>query len=155
MIFYSPTKTAKAMAIGWKAKLDQFDLYGTLIFLPMIVCLLLALQWGGSKYPWHNGRIIALLVIFAVLLICFSAIQVWKKDNATVPLRILKQRSVGAAAWFGATLGAAFFIFVYVSLHLRCPHTDAIADAVHSTYLSGSRPSRVFLQWSPASGTFQ
>ncbi|KAK4546220.1 hypothetical protein LTR36_002357 [Oleoguttula mirabilis] len=113
MIFYKPTKNARAMAIGWKAKLDQFDLYGTIVFLPMIVCLLLALQWGGSKYPWHNGRIIALLVIFALLLIVFCAIQVWKKDNATVPLRVLRQRSVGAGAWFGATLGAAFFIFVY------------------------------------------
>jgi len=101
------------MALGWKAKLEQFDLYGTIIFLPMIVCLLLALQWGGSKYPWHNGRIIALFVVFAVLAMIFGVIQAWKKDNATVPPRVLKQRSVAAAAWFGATLGSAFFIFVY------------------------------------------
>ena len=79
----------------------------------MIVCLLLALQWGGSKYPWHNGNVIALLVVFAILLVVFTIIQFWKKDNATVPPRVLKQRSVAAAAWFGATLGAAFFIFVY------------------------------------------
>lgn len=79
----------------------------------MIVCLLLALQWGGSKYPWSNGRIIALFVVFGVLLIAFSAIQVWKKDHATVPPRLLKQRTVAGACWYILTMGAAFFIFVY------------------------------------------
>ncbi|KAK3116566.1 MFS sugar transporter [Teratosphaeriaceae sp. CCFEE 6253] len=112
-LFYNPTKSAKTLASGWKAKLEVFDVYGTIIFLPMIVCLLLALQWGGSKYPWHNGKIIALLVLFAVLLIIFAAIQFWKQDNATVPPRVLKQRSVASAAWFGAAVGSAFFIFVY------------------------------------------
>ena len=79
----------------------------------MIICLLLALQWGGSKYPWSNGRIIALLVVFAVLLVVFVVIQFWKGDNATVPPRILKQRTVAAVAWFAAMIGAAFFTLVY------------------------------------------
>lgn len=79
----------------------------------MIICLLLALQWGGSKYPWGEGRIIALFVLFGVLLIAFIAIQFWKQDNATVPPRVLKQRSVASGALFSVTLGAAFFIFVY------------------------------------------
>ena len=79
----------------------------------MIVCLLLALQWGGSQYPWSDGRIIALLVVFVVLMLIFIAIQFWKKDNATVPPRVLKQRSIASGAWFAITLGAAFFVFVY------------------------------------------
>ncbi|KAI6883300.1 MFS transporter [Hortaea werneckii] len=114
-LFYHPTKTARAKALagGWRKNLEQFDVFGTIIFLPMIVCLLLALQWGGSKYPWSSGRVIALLVVFGVLLLIFLAIQFWKQDNATVPPRVFKQRSVAAAAWFGASLGAAFFLFVY------------------------------------------
>lgn len=112
-IFYNPTKNAQDLAIGWKEKFNQFDIFGTLLFLPMIVCLLLALQWGGSKYPWSNGRIIALFVVFAVLLVAFGAIQVWKQDHATVPPRLLKQRTVAASCWFVASLGASFFIFVY------------------------------------------
>jgi len=112
-LFYHPTKRAQGMAMGWKEKFQQFDLYGTVIFLPMIVCLLLALQWGGSKYPWHDGRIIALFVVFGVLLCMFIPIQIWKKDNATVPPRVLGQRSVRAGAWFAVSLGAAFFVFVY------------------------------------------
>ncbi|KAF7190997.1 MFS-type efflux pump MFS1 [Pseudocercospora fuligena] len=113
-LFYHPTKRAKALAGStFKEKLDQFDLYGTLVFLPMIVCLLLALQWGGSKYEWSNGRIIGLFVTFGVLLIIFIGIQFWKQDNGTVPPRVIKYRTVWSAAWFGASLGAAFFVFVY------------------------------------------
>jgi magnesium-transporting ATPase (P-type) len=109
-IFYKPTASAKALDVGWKARLEQFDILGTLVFLPTVICLLLALQWGGSKYPWSNGRIIALLVVFALLAIVFIGIQGWKKDNATVPPRILKQRSIAAGAWFSTFLGGAFFV---------------------------------------------
>jgi hypothetical protein len=114
--FYHPTERSRAQRFGdggWRKNLEVFDLYGTLVFLPMIVCLLLALQWGGSKYPWSNGRIIGLLILFAVLLIVFIGIQFWKGDNATVPPRILKQRTVAAVAWFAAMIGAAFFTLVY------------------------------------------
>lgn len=115
LFFYKPTEKARAQKLSddWKGNLEKFDVFGTVVFLPMIVCLLLALQWGGSKYTWNNGRIIALLVVFAVLLIVFIGIQLWKGENATVPPRVLKQRTVAAGAWFGAMLGAAFFVMVY------------------------------------------
>lgn len=113
LFFYKPQKSAKNLAKGWKAKFNQFDFFGTLIFLPMIVCLLLALTWGGSKYPWNNGNIIGLFVAFGVLLIIFIGIQFWKKDNGTVPPRVLSQRSVAAAAWYALFIGGAFFIMVY------------------------------------------
>jgi hypothetical protein len=45
------------------------------VFIPAIISLLLALQWGGSKYEWKNGRIIALFVIFGVFISAFIAIQ--------------------------------------------------------------------------------
>jgi hypothetical protein len=111
--FYNPDKAAKSLAVGWKARLDQFDLVGTAVFLPLVVCLLLALQWGGSKYAWNSGTIIALLVVAGLLLIAFIGVQIWKQDNGTVPPRVLKQRSVAASAWFGLMIGSTFFILVY------------------------------------------
>lgn len=96
-----------------KQRVQQFDIIGTFVFLPMIVCLLLALQWGGTTYPWSNGRIIALFVVFGVLCIIFIFIQWKKQETATVPPRVLGQRSVAASAWFGTCLGAAFFVMVY------------------------------------------
>ncbi|KAJ7708403.1 major facilitator superfamily domain-containing protein [Mycena olivaceomarginata] len=87
--------------------------WGTLVFIPAIVSLLLALQWGGSKYEWENGRIIALFVIFSVFIAAFVVIQIWQQDNTTVPPRIFLKRSIWAGAWFSLTLGASFFIFVF------------------------------------------
>ncbi|QIW97144.1 hypothetical protein AMS68_002662 [Peltaster fructicola] len=113
IFFYHPTRRAKTLAVGWKARLEQFDLIGTAIFVPMIVCLLLALQWGGSTYPWSNGRIIALFVLFGVLLIAFIGVQFWKDENATLPPRVVSNRTVWAASIYCVCMGAAFFIMVY------------------------------------------
>ncbi|KAL8921413.1 MAG: hypothetical protein Q9208_005739 [Pyrenodesmia sp. 3 TL-2023] len=94
-------------------KIKQLDPLGNLFFLPAIVCLLLALQWGGGKYEWSNGRIVVLLVLFSVLIIVWFVIQVWKKKEATLPLHILRQRSVAAGAFFSLCMGAFMMVWVY------------------------------------------
>lgn len=109
MIFFFHAPERKAIAkISWKERAEQLDLIGTFFFMPGVVCLLLALQWGGSKYAWANGRIIALFVIAGLLLIAFVAVQFWKKDNATVPPRIIKKRSI----WSGM-LSSPRFPLIY------------------------------------------
>lgn len=93
----------------WGETFKNLDPLGTVLFLPGITCLLLALEWGAAEYAWSNPRIIALLVVFAVL---FTAFGVWqyftRNTTATVPARILLQRSVafGGASQFcvGATM---------------------------------------------------
>jgi len=75
--------------------------------------LILALQWGGTIYSWKNIRIILLLIIFGVLGVVFIIIQIWKQENATVPPRIVKQRSIAASLWFGFFNGAGMMIILY------------------------------------------
>lgn len=112
LFFHSPPRQAEAR-VSWKERAEQFDIYGTIVFLPAIICLLLVLQWGGSTYAWSSGRIIALLIVFGVLIIAFITIQFRKGDYATVPIRIIKQRSIAGSAWFAFCLGATFFILIY------------------------------------------
>lgn len=113
VFFFTSPDQKLAPSEGWKSRVNQLDPIGTAVFLPGIVCLLLALQWGGSTYAWGNVRIIVLFILFAVLISIFIAIQMWKGDLATVPPRIIKQRSVYGAAIFAIFIGASFFIFVY------------------------------------------
>lgn len=113
LLFFRVPRRAVKNDLSWKDQLRQMDLEGTALFLPSVVCLLLALQWGGSKYEWNSGRIIALLVLFVVLMAGFIVIQKFKGERATVPPRIFVNRNVWGSAWFQAMLGACFFILVY------------------------------------------
>ncbi|PYH90940.1 MFS general substrate transporter [Aspergillus ellipticus CBS 707.79] len=99
--------------IPLKEKLRQLNFVGILALLPGVVCLCLALQWGGTKYAWSNGRMIALLVLAFLLLIAFMGIQVWKPEQATVPPRIFLQRSIASGFWVSSCQGAHTMLFVY------------------------------------------
>ena len=96
-----------------REKLDRLDFLGFSLFFPTVVCLLLALQWGGVTYAWNSGRIIALLVLFVVLLSAFIAVQIWKQETATIPPRILKNRNVPCGMAFNTCVGGALFVFIY------------------------------------------
>lgn len=112
VFFKSPPRKQEAF-IGWKVRLVQLDPYGTIVFIPGVICLLLALQWGGSKYNWKNARIIMLFALSGILITTFIGVQYWQGDNATVPPRLLRQRSVAGAAWFAFCLGGSFFCFIF------------------------------------------
>jgi EmrB/QacA subfamily drug resistance transporter len=112
LFFKSPRRTAESTAT-WKQRAVQLDVIGTSIFIVDIICCLLALQWGGSKYAWGSWRVILCLVIFGVLTVVFIITQYYAKENATVPFHIITNRSVAAACWFAFCLGGAFFVLVY------------------------------------------
>ena len=102
-----------ASGTGIRQKFMQLDPLGTFFFLPGVVCLLLVLQWGGTTYSWSNARIIALIVIFGVLMIAFALVQIWKKENALLPLHILKRRGIASGTIFSACVGGSMLLFVY------------------------------------------
>ncbi|KAK0103341.1 hypothetical protein ONS95_005367 [Cadophora gregata] len=99
--------------LSWKAKVKQFDWIGTIFMAPSVTCLLLALQWGGIKYGWSDARIIVLLVLFVALLTIFGWRQHQLQENATLPPRILKMKTVLAAAWFGSCVNSALAVTEY------------------------------------------
>ncbi|KKP02454.1 MFS transporter [Trichoderma harzianum] len=105
-----PNRKTKGTIRGF---LDRFDLIGTLILIPWVICLLLALQWGGSQYAWTSWRIILLLVLFAVLFVLWIFIQYKQGNKATLPLRIIKQRSMASGMIYMFCLFSAFFVINY------------------------------------------
>ncbi|KAJ6126668.1 major facilitator superfamily domain-containing protein [Penicillium sp. IBT 18751x] len=80
--------------------IKRLDPLGTFFLVPGVVCLLLAFQWGGSTYAWNNGRIISLFVLFSILMTAFSAVQSLMPETATIPGRIITQRSILASTIF-------------------------------------------------------
>jgi hypothetical protein len=78
--------------------LKKLDLVGTLIIVPCITCLLLALQWGGTRYGWQNVVIISLLVVFGALALSLGFLLYKSGYKATVPVKILKDHNAMAGA---------------------------------------------------------
>ncbi|KAJ0363811.1 hypothetical protein COL154_005380 [Colletotrichum chrysophilum] len=113
ILIFFPDPVRKVTKEGWRTRLIQMDPIGNLLFMPAIICLLLALHWGGVTYSWNSSRIIALLFIFGTAMTSFIYIQYRNQDNATVPPRIFRKRSVWSSAFYAFNLGAAFLLSVY------------------------------------------
>lgn len=113
IIFFKAPERAAVNNLSWNERIKEFDLQGTAVFLPAVISLLLALQWGGTKYEWSNWRIILLFVLFGVLTSLFIAIQFQKQERATIPPKMFAKRSMWSAAWFSFSLSSCFLLLVY------------------------------------------
>ncbi|RYP19828.1 hypothetical protein DL767_009577 [Monosporascus sp. MG133] len=52
--------------------------------------------------------------LFLISMIClFIALEWWLGENATIPVRIITQRTIWAACWFAFFLSGAFYLFIY------------------------------------------
>lgn len=109
--FHAPASVKKRPEL--RKLLSELDLIGSFFFLPAIVCLLLALQWGGTQYSWNSPRIIVLFVLTGVLLLIFVGVQIRQNEKATLPPRIVRNRNIWSSAWFAITLCGAYFVFIY------------------------------------------
>lgn len=118
VIFLLKLDEQKPKLANWKETVKNLDPIGTILFLPSITCLLLALEWGAAEYSWSSPRLIALLVVFAVL---FGAFIVWqyftRNTTATVPARIIFQRSVAFGGFSQFCVGSTMLtVSIYIPL---------------------------------------
>jgi len=101
-MFHPPTRRVENEPIWTRVK--RLDLIGATLFIPGIVMILMALQWGGVTYPWSSSRIIGLFVGAAVILIIFVLWQWRAGQNGMLPPNIIFQRTVfwaASSAMFG------------------------------------------------------
>lgn len=106
----------------WYARVLKLDLLGTAMLIPAIICLLLALQWGGTEYAWNSSVIIGLFVGSVLMAAVFVGIQIWKGDKGTLPPRLFKSRDMLCAMLFACFFGASFFPLVYY----LCEHSSPV-----------------------------
>jgi len=103
-----------------KEKVRRLDPFGTLLVVPAITCFLMALQWGGIKYGWKDWRIILLFALFGTLFSAFAYVQYRRGEAATLPPRIVKQRSILAALWFSSCCNGALAVTeAYISIYFQ------------------------------------
>jgi MFS family permease len=110
-VFFKNPKR-KSTSLTFKQKIGQMDILGAVFLICGIVCLLLALQWGGTQYPWSDSRVWGTLLGFGLIILVFIGLQVWRGESATIPPRILKQRTVAAGCLFSALLAMALYTHI-------------------------------------------
>ena len=93
-----------------RLKLQHMDPLGIILLLGAVCCLLLVLQQGGSAWQWNSGRVIGLLIGFVVLSLLFGLWQYWLGDIATIPLRVLRNRTVLMGSLFLALSNSSSYV---------------------------------------------
>jgi EmrB/QacA subfamily drug resistance transporter len=100
----------------------KLDVPGALLMVGAALALMLAMSWGGTRASWTSATILGLLAGSAVLWALF-ALRVATAPEPFIPLAVLRERSVGAAAvagFFsvGVIIGLTIFMPVYFELVL-------------------------------------
>lgn len=104
----SPLDSKGGALVG---KLGQLDITGSIVFVPGMTSLISVLELGGTNIEWRDGRIIGLLAMAGACLITFIFIQYKAPLTATLPGRIILQRSIAWGAFAAFCTGASQLIF--------------------------------------------
>ncbi|KAE8163280.1 major facilitator superfamily-domain-containing protein [Aspergillus tamarii] len=109
LFFHPPRNTGAHRA----SLLSQLDLIGCALFIPSIIMVMLALQWGGGKYHWDSATVIGLFVGFAVTMAIFVFWECYMGDQAMIPNMLLRGRSTMLSIAFAFLFLGSFVIPVY------------------------------------------
>ncbi|CAK7224030.1 hypothetical protein SBRCBS47491_005410 [Sporothrix bragantina] len=83
--------------------LKRIDYVGFFLYGGGLVCLLLALSWGGSKHPWKSATIISLLVVGVVVLAIFFIYEIYMPlEMPLLPMGLFKNHSFVVAVIVGS-----------------------------------------------------
>ena len=134
MLLFLHIESPKREKLAVIAQIKRIDPVGILFFIPSMVCLILALQWGGSAYSWSAPKIIGLLVTFSVLFIAFVVVEVLTPETAIAPTRVVLNRSVaGSLAFMFLLSGGLMSVVYYLTVWFQMAKDDSAMHAGVST----------------------
>ncbi|MFO0992691.1 MAG: MDR family MFS transporter [Hyphomicrobiales bacterium] len=97
----------------------RLDVLGSVLMVIATLCLLLALTWGGLRFPWLSAPIIGLLASSALFWVLF-AIRLKLAAEPLISADLLENKVVGygtAAAFFG--MGVLIGLTIYIPIFLE------------------------------------
>ena len=97
----------------------RLDYLGAALLTIATVSLLLALSWGGVRYPWGSGRVVVLLVI-SVLFWGLFFLRLTSAREPLIPLTVLGDRVVYSATFMSCfAMGTFIGLTIYVPIYLE------------------------------------
>ncbi|PYH98429.1 MFS general substrate transporter [Aspergillus ellipticus CBS 707.79] len=97
---------------------QTLDLLGFALFAGASIQLLLALQYGGTTYPWSSATVIGLFIGSAATYTLFITWEHRMKNDAMIPGYLVKNRIISSscvlsAGTFGMTMLLSYYLPVY------------------------------------------
>jgi EmrB/QacA subfamily drug resistance transporter len=95
------------------------DFLGALLLMAATTVLMLALNWGGTRYAWGSGAILGLLAASVVLWVLFG-LRLGSAAEPLIPLNLFANpvvRNATLAALFG--MGTFIGLSIYVPVYLE------------------------------------
>ena len=111
--FHTPPHAKVKSDISFLEKVKQMDLLGTSLMMGAVVCYILAVQYGGSAYPWSSSIVIGLIVGFFLLAIAFAALEYLLKERASMSPRVMKNPAVASSSAFAFFFFGSYFTLIY------------------------------------------
>jgi EmrB/QacA subfamily drug resistance transporter len=112
----------------------KLDLPGAVLMVAAAIALMLALTWGGRRYPWVSPQIVMLVVASATVWVMF-AVRVMTAAEPFIPLSVLRDGAVcvgTASAFFGvgAVLALTIILPLYAQLALGLSVSESATSII-------------------------
>lgn len=133
-LFLVPSYDPQPKDVSKRGRGQNFDVVGAVLSIGSILCLVMAINFGGTLYNWNSGRIIALFILAGVLLVAF-AIQQWfawltTPSDRMFPVHLLKIKEANLLFVAAAGCNAAGFLPVYyIPVYFQFTRGDTALDA--------------------------
>lgn len=126
-------------------RLRKLDLVGFFLFAPAVIQFILALEWGGTNFPWSSATIIGLFCGSFGTLLIFIAWEQRLGRQAMIPLAIIRRRVIWMSClnyvgFVGAMLTATYYTPIYFQTVRNASPTMSGVDllpSVVATLISG------------------
>ncbi|KAK0616757.1 major facilitator superfamily domain-containing protein [Immersiella caudata] len=97
---------------------NELDLLGFIMFTPAMMMLLLALQYGGTRFSWDSPTITGMFTGSGVLFAVWLGWDWFCGDEALIPFSLMRKRTVWSGAltqWCNMTVvfSAGYFLPLY------------------------------------------
>ena len=101
----------------FSSRICEFDYLGAISSIAVIVCLVMAINFGGVLYSWNSGQIIAMFVLAGSIFITFVLQQVFRFGTTAAhrmfPVSFLKNKEALLLFFLMVSCNAGGFILVY------------------------------------------
>ncbi|MFI9061666.1 MFS transporter [Streptomyces sp. NPDC053429] len=110
---------ATSLHIPGRASKHTIDYLGTFLIASVATCLVLVASLGGTTWPWGSAQVISLVVLAAVLLVAFIAVE-RRAAEPVLPLSLFKIRTFTLCSLISFVIGFAMFgAMVYLPTFLQ------------------------------------